>query len=74
MEELIISQVREEQYQGLKTRRKIYDKLEKALGIPVISIFISFKYRAMLNDVDVDMLEGLLHRCKWSLLFGSKMG
>lgn len=36
------------------------------LGAPVISFFTSFKYPVMIEDDDVDMLEGVLQKCNLS--------
>lgn len=60
---LVIEQVSEEQYQGQATRRPLYRRLEKLLGLPVISFFTSFVYPVMLEDNDADMLEGVLQKC-----------
>ncbi len=58
----VISKVLDEQRQGHETRRKIFVELEKKLQKPVISFFTSFVYPVMIEDQDVDMLEGLLQK------------
>lgn len=63
---LIIERVQEEQYQGHSTRRDIYTRLEKVVGMPLISFFTSFAYPVMLEDSDADMLEGVLQKCDLS--------
>ena len=61
-DKLVTQQVAEEQYQGHGTRKNLYLKLEKELGMPVISFFTSFRYPVMLEDSDADMLEGVLQK------------
>lgn len=61
-EKLIIQQVKEEQYQGHSTRKSIYSRLQKELGMPVISFFTSFRYPVMIEDSDADMLESILQK------------
>jgi hypothetical protein len=56
----VISQVMAEQSQTHPTRKAIFKKLARELERPVVSIFTSFRYPVILEDKDVDMLEGLL--------------
>ena len=56
-------QVLTEQNQGHETRKKMFIDLEKELsGVPVVSFFTSFFYPVMIEDIDADMLEGLLQK------------
>ncbi|MGD6851868.1 MAG: SDH family Clp fold serine proteinase [Candidatus Bathyarchaeia archaeon] len=66
----IYQKVREEQFQIHSTRKQLYRKLEKLLGMPVISYFTSFRYPVMLEDSDAEMLEALLQACDVSKGFG----
>lgn len=54
----VIQQVLAEENQGHETRRKLFSKLEMALGKPVVSFFTSFNFPVMIEDADADMLEG----------------
>src|SRR5205807_3674743 len=56
----VIHRVMEESQQSLETRQELYTKLEELLGRPVISFFTSFRFPVMIEDVDADMLEGVL--------------
>lgn len=58
----IIEQVMIEEGQGHETRKDIIVKLEKELGLPVVSFFTSFRYPVMIDDSDADMLEGILRK------------
>ena len=60
---LVIEQVADEQLQGHGTRKRLYTELESELGVPVVSFFTSFRYPVMIEDNDVDMIEGLLQKC-----------
>ena len=62
VDELIIQQVAEEQYQGKGTRRTLYEALEEELQLAVVSLFTSFVYPVTLEDSDADMLEGVLQK------------
>lgn len=61
-DKLILQQVQEEQYQGHSTRKRIYQELEREIGMPIISVVTSFEYPVMLENQDADMLEMLLQR------------
>jgi hypothetical protein len=61
-EDLIIQKINEEKRQGPGTRQTYYEKLERELGAPVIAFFTSFVYPVMINDGDVEMLEGVLQK------------
>ena len=61
-DKLVIQQVAEEQYQGHATRRHLYLRLEKEMGVPVISFFTSFRYPVMIEDSDADMLESVFQK------------
>jgi len=61
-DKLVIQQVAEEQYQGHSTRKQLYLELEKAMGVPILSFFTSFRYPVMLEDSDADVLEGVLQK------------
>lgn len=63
---LIIQKVSEEQYQEHSTRKRLYVKIEKELGLPIISYFTSFRYPVMIEDNDAEMLEGILQKCNLS--------
>ena len=57
----VIQQVLIEQLQGHESRKSIISKLEKEIGMPVVSFFTSFKFPSvMIEDADADMLEGIL--------------
>lgn len=58
----VIQQVLAEENQGHETRRKLFSKLEMALGKPVVSFFTSFNFPVMIEDADADMLEGVLQK------------
>ena len=60
---LIVQRVAEERLQGHPTRKELYAKLHKELGLPVVSFFTSFRYPVMIEDSDADMLEGILRKC-----------
>jgi len=49
-----------ERSQAHPTRVKLYKKLERELGRPVIALFTSYRYPVMLLDSDANMLEGVL--------------
>ena len=46
--------------QAHETRKPLFEKIEKLLGRPVVTYFTRFGSTAMVEDSDVDMLEGLL--------------
>lgn len=56
----VIGCVLDERGQSQETRKAVLNKLEKALGRPVVSLFTSFKYPVILSDDDADMLEAVL--------------
>ena len=58
----VISQVLREQNQEPSTRRNLLIDLERELMRPVVSFFTSFHYAVMIEDKDVDMLEGILQK------------
>ena len=58
----VIQQVFTEQNQGHETRKKILIDLEKEFERPIVSFFTSFNYPVMIEDADVDMLEGMLQK------------
>jgi len=59
----IYSQVLNEQNQGHDTRRKLFIDLESELGgVPVVSFATSFRFNVMIEDTDVEMIEGLLQK------------
>lgn len=75
--ELVIQQVRIEQNQRHKTRKKLFVDLENRLGRPVVSFFTSFRFPVMIVDLDADMLEGVLQKTDLSkglVLFISSPG
>jgi len=59
----VYKKVREEQLQDHATRKALYEKIEKIIDRPVISLCTSFRYPVMLEDSDADMLEGVLRAC-----------
>jgi len=61
-ENLIFSQVSDEQLQLHKTRKPLFLKIKKELGRPVITFFTSFRYSAMIEDSDASMLEAVLQK------------
>jgi len=61
-DKIIFQQIIEEKTQSPSTRSKIYEEIEKIIGIPLISYFTSFSYPVMIDDDDADMLEGLLQK------------
>jgi len=61
--DLIFSKVTEEQFQQHSTRANLYTRIEKHIGLPIISFYTSFIYPVMIEDHDVDLLEGLLQKC-----------
>jgi ClpP class serine protease len=73
----VIEQVLEEQHQGQTTRKKLFVELEAELGRPVVSFFTSLNYPVNIEDVDADMLEGVLQKMDLSqgfALFLSSLG
>ena len=58
----VFNQVLAEQEQSHNTRKRIYAKLEKQLGKPVLAYFTSFSHPVMIEDADADILEGILQR------------
>jgi len=54
--------VQEERFQGHGTRRKLYEILEKEIGMPVVSFFTSFVYPVGIEDSDASMIEGILQK------------
>lgn len=63
---LVFQKAMGEQLQGHSTRKPLYAKLEKLVGVPIISLFTSFRYQVMLEDSDADMLVGLHQKCDLS--------
>jgi hypothetical protein len=59
---LIWTQIMEERQQSHITRQELYKKINKRLGIPVISYCTSFRYPVMIDDSDADLLEGVLRK------------
>lgn len=60
--EPIFGKVLTEQNQGHETRIHAIKQLEKILDRPVVSFFTSFNYPVMMENSDVDMLEGVLQK------------
>lgn len=58
----VISDVMTEQQQGHPTRKKLFANLETELKRPVLTYFTSFKYPVMIDDIDADMIEGVLQK------------
>jgi len=58
----VFDRVSNEQLQGHETRKDLFRALGDAFGRPVVSLFTSFALPVMLEDADVDMLEGVLQR------------
>jgi hypothetical protein len=58
--ETVYSRVEIERNQSHQTRKALYQSLEKILRRPVILYFTSFRYPVMVEDVDADMIEGIL--------------
>lgn len=56
----VFSSVLTESNQTHPTRSPLFLDIAKELGRPVISFFTSFRYRVILDDKDVEILEGLL--------------
>ena len=57
--EFIYQKILNERDQGHDLRVDLYKKIEKELNCPVISFYTSYEPTAMLEDIDVDMLERL---------------
>jgi len=66
----VIQRVLTEQEQGHETRKRIFERLDRTLGRPVVSFFTSFRYPVMMEDADADMLEGVLRTTDTSKGFG----
>jgi len=62
----VFRQVLIEMNQGHETRQGLLADLETSLGRTVISYFTSFSMPVMIDDSDVDMLEGILQRADLS--------
>ena len=62
----VISRVLTEESQGPETRRRLFEKLEVALGRPVVSFFTSFVYPVRMENADADMLESVLRQADLS--------
>lgn len=58
----VIGQIMEEQHQGHTTRVRLFSVLERMLKRPVVAFFTSFRYPVMIDDADVDILEGVLQK------------
>jgi hypothetical protein len=58
----VISKVLGEEFQEPGTRRQLLVDLEEELKRPIISFFTSFRYPVMIEDKDVDILEGILQK------------
>lgn len=52
--------VKEEQTQGIATRKELYKSIEMKLGRPIISYCTSFVHDVLIDDSDAIMLEDLL--------------
>ncbi|MCY3826029.1 MAG: hypothetical protein OXG10_01425 [Candidatus Dadabacteria bacterium] len=52
--------VKEEQNQGIATRRELYNSIEEKLGRPIVSYCTSFVHDVLIDDGDAIMLEDLL--------------
>lgn len=62
----VIAQVMEEQKQGHSTRVRLFSVLERLLKRPVVAFFTSFRFPVMIEDGDVDILEGVLQKTNLS--------
>jgi len=51
-----------EQNQGHETRQEIFEAVESKIGRPLVTFFTSFRFPVMIEDPDVDMLEGVLQK------------
>lgn len=58
----VISKVLGEEFQEPGTRRQLLLDLEEELKRPIVSFFTSFRYPVMIEDKDVDILEGILQK------------
>ena len=56
----VISRILDERNQSHPTRQRLFRKLEKSLGRPVVTFFTSFRYPVSIDDADVEMMEGLI--------------
>jgi len=56
----------EEQQQGHTTRLRLFSVLEQILRRPVVAFFTSFRFPVMIEDTDVDILEGVLQKMNLS--------
>ncbi|WP_148266483.1 hypothetical protein [Methanocella arvoryzae] len=61
-DQTIFNTVMNEQNQGHVTRKHLFTRLEKQLGVPVVSYFTSFRYPVMIDSADVDIIEGVLQK------------
>lgn len=58
----VIRQVLTERLQGPETRRTLFERLEALLQRPVLAYFTSFAQPVMIQDQDVDLIEGVLQK------------
>lgn len=58
----VIHRVLTELNQAHETRVALFEKLESELGRPVVSYFTSFHHPVMVDNEDVDMLQGILQK------------
>ena len=56
----VISRILNERNQSHPTRQRLFRQLEEHLKRPVVTFFTSFRYPVSIDDVDVEMMEGLL--------------
>jgi ClpP class serine protease len=61
-DKVIYQQIMEEKNQSHTTRKKLYNKINKILGVPLVSYFTSFRYPVMIENADADLLEGILQK------------
>lgn len=65
-ESTTFSIVKEEELQTHRTRKALYGKLSKLMGMPVVSFFTSFMYPVMIEDSDAETMEAVLRVCDLS--------
>ena len=58
----VIRKVLSERTQSQETRQVLYNRLEELIGRPVLAFFTSFNQPVMIQDQDVDMIEGVLQK------------
>ena len=57
---IVLAKINQEKSQDHSTRVRLFRKLKRALGMPLLAFYTSFRYPVAIEDSDAEMLESVL--------------